>query len=60
MPMVMITGQKAIKSTRQARFQLVDIVGAPRRQSGFRHLCEVVWRPRASHLGHVGLGADAG
>src|SRR6185312_4156566 len=30
MPMVMITGQKAIKSARQARFQLVDIVGAMR------------------------------
>jgi acetolactate synthase-1/2/3 large subunit len=30
MPMVMITGQKAIKSARQARFQLVDIVGALR------------------------------
>jgi len=30
MPMIMITGQKAIKSARQARFQLVDIVGAMR------------------------------
>ncbi len=30
MPMLMITGQKAIKSARQARFQLVDIVGAMR------------------------------
>jgi acetolactate synthase I/II/III large subunit len=30
MPMVMITGQKAIKSARQARFQLVDIVGSMR------------------------------
>src|SRR6201997_1404162 len=30
MPMVMITGQKAIRSARQARFQLVDIVGAMR------------------------------
>ncbi len=30
MPMVLITGQKAIKSARQARFQLVDIVGAMR------------------------------
>ena len=30
MPMVVITGQKAIKSARQARFQLVDIVGAMR------------------------------
>src|SRR6266404_5445855 len=30
MPMVMITGQKAIKSARQARFQIVDIVGAMR------------------------------
>src|SRR5262249_2994874 len=28
MPMLMITGQKAIKSARQARFQIVDIVGA--------------------------------
>src|ERR1700760_3253284 len=28
MPMIMITGQKAIKSARQARFQIVDIVGA--------------------------------
>src|SRR6201986_2117246 len=28
MPMIMITGQKAIKSARQARFQLVDIGGA--------------------------------
>src|SRR5215471_12674203 len=28
MPMIMITGQKAIMSSRQARFQLVDIVGA--------------------------------
>src|SRR5246500_3862097 len=26
MPMLMITGQKAIKSARQARFQIVDIV----------------------------------
>src|SRR3954447_24619256 len=26
MPMVMITGQKAIRSSRQARFQIVDIV----------------------------------
>src|SRR5246127_2341943 len=30
MPMVIITGQKAIKSARQARFQLVDIVGTMR------------------------------
>ncbi len=30
MPMVMITGQKPIKSARQARFQIVDIVGAMR------------------------------
>jgi acetolactate synthase I/II/III large subunit len=30
MPMLMITGQKAIKSAHQARFQLVDIVGAMR------------------------------
>src|SRR5437660_10679919 len=30
MPMLMITGQKAIRSARQARFQLVDIVGAMR------------------------------
>ena len=30
MPMIMITGQKAIKSARQARFQIVDIVGAMR------------------------------
>src|SRR5215204_2451126 len=30
MPMVMITGQKAIKSARQARFQIVDIVGTMR------------------------------
>src|ERR1700730_7104706 len=30
MPMIMITGQKAIKTARQARFQLVDIVGAMR------------------------------
>jgi acetolactate synthase-1/2/3 large subunit len=30
MPMIMITGQKAIMSARQARFQLVDIVGAMR------------------------------
>jgi acetolactate synthase I/II/III large subunit len=30
MPMLMITGQKAIKSARQARFQIVDIVGAMR------------------------------
>jgi acetolactate synthase-1/2/3 large subunit len=30
MPMVMITGQKAIKSARQARFQIVDIVAAMR------------------------------
>jgi acetolactate synthase I/II/III large subunit len=30
MPMLMITGQKAIKSARQARFQVVDIVGAMR------------------------------
>ncbi|WP_158922119.1 acetolactate synthase large subunit [Acidisphaera sp. S103] len=28
MPMVMITGQKAIHTSRQARFQIVDIVGA--------------------------------
>jgi acetolactate synthase I/II/III large subunit len=28
MPMVMITGQKAIKSSRQARFQIVDVVAA--------------------------------
>ena len=28
MPMVMITGQKAIHSSRQARFQIVDVVGA--------------------------------
>src|SRR6202046_1132940 len=28
MPMIMLTGQKAIKTARQARFQLVDIVGA--------------------------------
>jgi acetolactate synthase I/II/III large subunit len=27
MPMVMITGQKAIHSSRQARFQIVDVVG---------------------------------
>src|SRR5205085_8713798 len=30
MPMIMITGQKAIKSAHQARFQLVDIVDAMR------------------------------
>ncbi|CAN7553040.1 acetolactate synthase large subunit [Phyllobacterium sp. LjRoot231] len=30
MPMLMITGQKAIKSARQARFQIVDIVGTMR------------------------------
>jgi acetolactate synthase-1/2/3 large subunit len=30
MPMVMITGQKPIKSARQARFQVVDIVAAMR------------------------------
>jgi acetolactate synthase I/II/III large subunit len=30
MPMLMITGQKAIKSAPQARFQVVDIVGAMR------------------------------
>jgi acetolactate synthase-1/2/3 large subunit len=30
MPMVIITGQKAIKSARQARFQIVDIVAAMR------------------------------
>jgi acetolactate synthase I/II/III large subunit len=30
MPMVMITGQKAIRSSRQARFQVVDIVAAMR------------------------------
>src|ERR687889_2712991 len=28
MPMVMVTGQKAILSSRQARFQIVDIVAA--------------------------------
>ena len=30
MPMLMITGQKAIKSARQARFQIVNIVAAMR------------------------------
>src|ERR671914_2758578 len=30
MPMIMITGQKPIRSARQARFQIVDIVGAMR------------------------------
>src|SRR3984893_1930035 len=30
MPMLMITGQKAIKSARQARFQIVDIIAAMR------------------------------
>ncbi|MFZ6647711.1 acetolactate synthase large subunit [Undibacterium sp. TJN25] len=30
MPMLMITGQKSIKSARQARFQIVDIVAAMR------------------------------
>ena len=30
MPVVMITGQKAIRSSRQARFQIVDIVAAMR------------------------------
>jgi acetolactate synthase-1/2/3 large subunit len=30
MPMVMITGQKAIRSSRQARFQIVDIVATMR------------------------------
>ncbi|HTK12404.1 MAG TPA: acetolactate synthase large subunit [Xanthobacteraceae bacterium] len=30
MPMLMITGQKAIRSARQAHFQIVDIVGAMR------------------------------
>jgi acetolactate synthase I/II/III large subunit len=30
MPMLMITGQKPIKTARQARFQVVDIVGAMR------------------------------
>src|ERR1700737_2621528 len=28
MPMIMITGQKAILSSRQARFQIVDVVAA--------------------------------
>src|ERR1700720_4707450 len=37
MPMVMITGQKAIKSARQARFQLVDIVGAMRPLTKMTH-----------------------
>lgn len=30
MPMIIITGQKAIKSARQARFQIVDVVAAMR------------------------------
>src|SRR5215212_6011017 len=30
MPMVMLTGQKPILSSRQARFQIVDVVGAMR------------------------------
>src|SRR3954471_15833472 len=30
MPMVMITGQKAIMSSRQARFQIVDMIAAMR------------------------------
>src|SRR5580658_10588628 len=30
MPMVMITGQKAIRSSRQAKFQIVDIVATMR------------------------------
>ena len=30
MPMLLLTGQKAIKSARQAQFQIVDIVGAMR------------------------------
>src|SRR5579863_9808354 len=30
MPMVMITGQKAILSSRQAQFQIVDVVGVMR------------------------------
>src|SRR3984893_12404590 len=33
MPMIMITGQKAIQTARQARFQLVDIVGPTRPSS---------------------------
>jgi acetolactate synthase-1/2/3 large subunit len=28
MPMIMITGQKAIKTARQARFQIVDVIGS--------------------------------
>ena len=28
MPMVIITGQKGIMKSRQARFQIVDVVGA--------------------------------
>lgn len=28
MPMVMITGQKGVRSSRQARFQIVDVVAA--------------------------------
>ncbi len=28
MPMIMVTGQKAIKTARQARFQIVDVIGS--------------------------------
>src|SRR3990170_7792448 len=30
MPMILITGQKAIRSAKQARFQIVDVVGSMR------------------------------
>jgi acetolactate synthase-1/2/3 large subunit len=37
MPMVMITGQKAIREARQARFQIVDIVAAMKPLTKFAH-----------------------
>ncbi|MBC8056881.1 MAG: acetolactate synthase large subunit [Rhizobiales bacterium] len=37
MPMVMITGQKGILTSRQARFQIVDIVAAMRPLTKFAH-----------------------
>ena len=37
MPMMMITGQKPIKSSKQGRFQIIDIVDAMRPMTKFTH-----------------------
>ena len=58
MPMIMITGQKAIKTARQARFQIVDIVGAwaTEKHERLRKYIDAAHGARAKYLPPRGNG----